>query len=663
MNLLVMRTTCLCGLLACGVAVVPIHASAQDRTDDAVQYVDRESIIAELRAQGLELPGLEPKKTRAHRKTQDALRAERFTEVLARAHEFPDEDVVVMIQLQELRPFSELKSLRSMKDEDREAALQRRSDEIEVAQETFRTFAGTKGVQMGEPWELRNRVTASIPTASVTDVLTHPDVSDVFPAWFEDVPDWTQQEYRDETYMQKFHDAGYFGEHGSRTVSGGYDRILIAMVEPQTGPGQGRINGSHLNWLAPGSFGSRVELQLVCSQNGCGWISGQTSGTHMTTTTSIAAGGLYSFGPTRAGIASSARIYAMIYADSVAGSTKALDYAIAAGADVVVFAWSTFCAPFCDPQADCGMNQSLRDAYDAGVVVVKTTGNWNETNPGVCNATYPAQRPEVISVGAVGNDVGSFPPYAWSALQDTSSRGWIEVTRGGSLGGDFNMAVTSIVGPGVVEEYMSSGCCGFQVPGNGAFGTSFAAPLIGGSAGLFREWMNDEDPSRKDAVGHIRAMILAMGNANGSRSFGPTTAWGVSEDFGAGRFMGHPPNLLAGGDFAQDRSVVSEGALVTALNLPPLPSNTTVLKVSAYVEFEDLTEVPHMLLLVQDRCDGYRTIGYDTYVAEEKIIRLSDTRVNTGVCPTVKIYGNSVPSGGSAVYTFAYWTSGPVYEH
>lgn len=651
-----------------GTSLLSTSSQAQDFVSS--RKVDADSFLAELEAEGVSMVALEPSKKRIVPPTPEQAKAARFAEVLTRGDEFPEQDVLVTLQLGEL-PLSEIVGLGSLPEEEREDVVALRAQAIEEAQGDFRKFVEGKGVtRLSAPYKLRNRLSMYIPPDSLSEILSHPDVQDVYPGWYQVVLDWTLQEYRDETFIQEFHDAGYFGNDGGRGASGGPTApIQIAIVEPGSDNQifGNQINGSHINWQAPGVFGSRIISKSVCVSSGCSLDSSSSYGSHATWVGSIAAGGLQAFGAWAAGMVPSARIRAMRWeTTSVADAGGAIDLAASSGVDSINMSWSTdnFAGqPMgngCDPNLDLGLNDPIHDAYEAGSVIVKTTSNDNDILPGVCNAAYPAQRPELVTVGAVGA-AGDPLPYVWSALAPRSGRGFMSVTRGGSYGGTFDMSVTSMVAPGRIDNAMNAGPSAMDYAGGPA--TSFAAPVVSGAAGLFREWMNDEDPSKKDEPGHIRAMLLAMGNGQGARTLTTTHRSGVGPDYGAGKIMAHPPNLLPGGDFEQTKVKVQEATSYITMMLPQLPSNTKVLKIGSYVEVTDLSQVPQIFVLIKDRCNGNTTIGYDTWLAEDKMVRLSGSAVNSGVCPNVQLYGLSVPAGGVNVYTFAYWTSGPEYEH
>ncbi len=612
-------------------------------------------------------------------RTPEELRAARYAEVFARAKEFPGEPVHVLVKLQELPPFAELGELRSMTDEERQQVVSARESIVQAAQRSFVEHARHHGANVGASLVTRNDVVIGIPPSEISQTLDHPDVRDVYAGWHEVKSNWNQQEIRDQSFLQRFHDAQFLGLTGGRShYSPGFAPIRIEIIDGANQPGTpNEINDTHLNWRGHG-LGALIQDRLLVKRE-CLWgtpcvLSPSTNfASHTTTVASIAAGGAVEFGSARAGIAPDARIY-VTRTYNTADLATALDLAITDGADVVVLPIGTICGPWCDPQIDCDdVNRLLRDATDAGILVVGGSSNRQGKDgtsyPGDldCNVEYPMIRPEVMSVGGIGN-VGSALPYFWSPLGAYSGRGWIRAGRGGSLGGSFDMSAVSIVAPGVVEGFMTEGTDTFQDTStnpnwdNELSGVSFSVPVVGGAAGLYREWMSLFNPTWANFPGYVRAMILAMGNGVGARATWGDVRAGVGEEWGTGKFFGHPPHVLPSWGAKQYAFNVPEGWSLPTF-FPQLPTSTTVFKVAAFIDVSDLTQVPHILLIVKDACNGNQVIGYDIYFGIEKYVRIDAPTIQGGVCPVVELYGYSVPSIPSTVYVFSYWTSGSPLEH
>lgn len=193
-------------------------------------------------------------------------------------------------------------------------------------------------------------------------------------------------------------------------------------------------------------------------------------------------------------------------------------------------------------------------------------------------------------------------------------------------------------------------------------GTSFAAPVIAGAAGLFREWMSDFLPSSANSAGHVHAMLLAMGNGIGVRTLSGSMRSGVGEQWGVGKFLGHPPHVLPSWGMRQFALNVPEGwTLPVALG--QLPTTTSVFKIGVHIDVSDLTQVPHILLLVKDACNGNQLIGHDLWFGFDKFIRIVAPATLSGICPVIEIIGWSVAANPPTVYAFAFWHSGNTIEH
>jgi len=363
----------------------------------------------------------------------------------------------------------------------------------------------------------------------------------------------------------------------------------------------------------------------------------------------------------------------------------ALESAISFGVDAAVMPISTKCGALCSSTINCsGLNETLEDAQDAGILLAVSSGNSNDdqgmafddscwtqgtcTNQNIlCNVDYPAHRPETLSVGAVGR-LETTLPYFFESLADYSSRGWIIGGRGGSLGGADRIPAVSIVAPGWIEEFMTEGPTTFQENSGDpqwddpSEGTSFSAPIVGGAATLFRQWQQTFDPSKATSAKYLRAATLAMGNGAGARTV--ATGWrsGVSPEWGTGKLLAQPLHTIPGVGWKNYALNSIEGWTLQTV-LPALGANTTVLKVASYIETSDLTQVPHIFLIIRDGCDGNKIVAYDFYFAFEKFIKITKQSILQGMCPVIELYGYSVPSGGAPVYTMAYWTSDDPNEH
>lgn len=214
--------------------------------------------------------------------------------------------------------------------------------------------------------------------------------------------------------------------------------------------------------------------------------------------------------------------------------SRALQRAVARGVDVVNM---SFRADFtagptssCDAAMNCGgINEAIRAATDAGVVVVKSAGNLGQSDPN-CGLTYPAWRPEVISVGGLFTQ-GTTGTLASVPLADSSSRGGVGVRYAG-MGTDDTASGIGVVAPQNVECFLDATAASGWNCISTRSGTSFAAPAVAGLATMFAHSL-----SAAGSIANARdviANVLLMGD------LGPT--FGLTHTHGFGRVRAFAPN-------------------------------------------------------------------------------------------------------------------------
>lgn len=139
----------------------------------------------------------------------------------------------------------------------------------------------------------------------------------------------------------------------------------------------------------------------------------------------------------RSGPASEAAI-AYYSGDSCAAIAKSIDLAVLDGAQVINMSLGLDVVPgnFCRRTMDCGgVNAALRSALAAGVLVFKSSGNYNSAINPPCSLSYPAWRPEVVSIVSVVPDPAAFAsPSIFSMIpEDTTSHGGMSIRYAGGF--------------------------------------------------------------------------------------------------------------------------------------------------------------------------------------------------------------------------------------
>jgi len=677
-----MKAICLVRLAGCAlVCVLGVSVASTSRaqviedSEVSARQIDRESLDAVLAAEGLKVPELRFTKSGVGIKTKAERAEDARAAVLQRAAEFPDGLVEILVQLEDLPAFGA--ELQSISEEARLSVIESREELVGVSQGRFLDHARALGARVYSLTTV-NMVAVAVEGSVLPKVIAHQDVVSVSPGWQDLYPNWTLQERRDQSLVQRYHDIGFWGI--GTTATG---RRSVAVIDGYTDDSapllSNAINNSHINWTAAGHPGSKIITNEWCSLGICLPGSTYTYGNHGSLVASVAAGGRTSFGPSRAGVLADGFLYYFRTAGA-SNAAVAVDRAILFGADSINMSWSTSLGnPPCSPQQDSplnGMNAMLRSAFDAGVLPVgSATNNQKEPqlkypfnnvgDPVRCNVGYPGHRPEVMAIGAIG-DVSSSLPYLFEPLAFYSGRGWIMAGRAGSVGGADEIPAVSMVAPGVIEDAMWDGTSGFmdQVPFK-IDGVSFAIPHVAGTAALMREWLHMFAPSVANSAGHLRAMVLVSGNGYLARNIQGASRWvsGASEVTGVGKIMAQPIHTMPGFGVRTPYVLNAIEGWTLTTTLPQLPAGTTVFKVASYVDTDDLNEVPHVLLIVRDACNGNQIIGYDFYFAIDKYIKIYNSTTLAGACPSIEIYGYSVPPGGVEVYTMAYWASGSIYDH
>lgn len=678
------------------------RASESAASDFTVQAVPVRGYLDALQAFGVEAPDPEVLATaEAAPAPQDEIDRVAQMEAYVMAHaeqSDPEERIEVVLDLGDL-PFPELSSLSAMDVERRSEILANRQDQIEQDQVELTQYLHRLGVRTVKPVGLLNHLQAWVRPEVMPEVVAHPDVEAVYPAWQALEPLYDPEEVRQATHLSEFWDLGIKGESTSNTCdpSLGYEDMKIAIIEPRytLGVVPNMINAAHPGWAdcELESCESRLRAEFDCTQQepeeaACSPWTGEPinpcdgepleGSFHGTFVASIAAGDVtqgqdpntadLEARMRRTGIAPEASIlYFTSY--SPGELAAAMMQAFVLGADVINLSMACIeCSSTL--YADCGgVNQVIRTVTQGGTLVVAAAGNEHQRKPeSRCapspdsNVCYPAFRPEVLAIGNVHTKTDA--NYDLAEIAVDSSRGMARVRVAGRYQSLFpdgvDVPLLSIAAPGTLCDYFD-GVDSYNAEGNS--GTSFAAPVVSAAAALIREELGS--PVRDARM--LKSHILAMGDATEAREPAPGVAVGVSDAWGVGRAKFHPFTTTQGPKGMAHRSFeIHEGEQVSFHPADtvgePFPASTTQWKMGMYIDSPEIGEIPYLLISYWDVCNRPRLVASDLHPGIERHAVFESPAVDEA-CLEIRVYGYSVAEGGVEVFVTDYHHSGDPSEH
>ncbi len=332
-------------------------------------------------------------------------------------------------------PLSKFRSLKSI-DAREEFTEQRRTEQLASQEDVRESIRQSGGRIVYNHWLSNGFIVWAKPDV-LTAIALHPDVIDASLDSTGRNNSYSGQEIVYETEIQDLiHYEDYEGSSGGRL--GG--NIQVAMTDWQN------INCDHVGWDDWSGGPSRLDARRCAWNLGTfSWTCGFTSGVcdqnedrwHGTTTSWAIAGsieqgqdpaypGTYTNAQNvRSGILREADIHYMEVSGGCA-LRAATDRAVSIGADVLVMPLeitdggdSVLCSTTFD---SCGLNSAIRDAYEAGVVVVVGPGNGDDSS---CYVEYPGTRSEVLSVGGIyTNEAGGSVFFRDGVRSQSSPQGF-----------------------------------------------------------------------------------------------------------------------------------------------------------------------------------------------------------------------------------------------
>lgn len=555
----------------------------------------------------------------------------------------------------------------------RQSFAQERGRAQVAAQAEVRNVLRQRGGRVVYHHWLTNGFVARATPDTLSELALHPDVISASLNTVGENNSYSGLEFVDYPQLGHLvHDHNFEGSSGGRAGA----NIQVAMTDYEN------INCAHVGWEDWAGGPSRLDARR-CAYNfsvfsyTCGFTSGvcdlNEPRFHGTTTTWEIAGSIEqgqdsafpgSFTAAqnvRSGILHEADVHYMEVTGGCA-LKAATNRAVSIGADVLVMPLEVFDSQgdsvLCSTTFDsCGLNSAIRDAHNAGVIVVVGPGNNATTS---CYVEYPGTRSEVLAVGGLDtNEAGGNIPYRDSLQDSTSPQG--STSTGVSIhgGGSASVDWISLMAPQDVNYRFGSGGTASYDTSNQS-GTSFAAPIIGGLAGATREFMSSYAFSNWDQAGAVMANTFLHGDGY-SGSFTPTGNFNytVGERSGYGRALAVYPGDLGPDSEWESVSDTAFHGLTDAFAVnggSPIPTSVNGIKIALFYTDADYQNVPDIQLQLVDTCPsgGGEVVVQSTFEHLRERIRLEGPDIH-GRCLEVRVRGLSVPVPYGRDYHLAYY--------
>lgn len=424
---------------------------------------------------------------------------------------------------------------------------------------------------------------------------------------------------------------------------------------------------SHPGYKYASGMGSRIVSMKSCPGSTCTIVSPLTvTAGHGHAVTSIAAGSILNgqdpmYTATtdredRTGYAVKSNIFYYNINAYYDGLRLALQDAVSSGVDIVNMSLGFDSG--CNRNLDvANINGALASALASGVVLVGAAGNTATSLTDPCSILYPMWRPEVISVNALNSSDNT---VAYRDLNLPASTGGSGNAMGTmTIGVNGSLRTATSIGLSIPGDYRYVyGASRMPYIASGGAATSWAAPAVAGSAGLFRSALGALGfSSVGNDANQMLALILLMGDGwDGNTVSSPGTSvyqsTGLSRRSGAGRMRLRRPSGadLVGpwswysriGSISQGQTVTYEVGNSTAAE----PTGITEFKLALVWTDSDMNNVTDLDVSVWDMCpSGGGTIpvqvqnDYDFH----NRIRLVSPDIS-GKCLQIRVHGYHVPS-------------------
>jgi len=562
---------------------------------------------------------------------------------------------------------------------ERDALVETRRRDVDAELEPLlRLLASLGATDVHTHW-LSTSVSATVEARHVETILAFPSlVSADLDERDSGVLSFNGDEGRNAMRLNGFISGGLRGQDGGRVF--GTNPVRVGVLENLVGTSgpNNFLNRDHFGyWRDDSGTSDRILGTHYCGSSSCLLPPGYSAWEHGVWVTKILAGSIEDAqdpaitNPTerrrRSGMAPDTEIHFYSVGATCSAWKNGVEDALLRGVDVLnISAWIS-CSPggYCPPTCDCsGLNATLQNATDAGMLVVEGVGNTQFGDPGVgnCNAFYPALRREVLVVGGVDTQYLDTPAqYDAAPIANWSNRGGMDSRIGGYTIPD-SLAVVDVAAPGCWDQWYK-GATGYQV-GN-ACGTSFASPATAGAAALLRQafYRYMSPPTAR----LLLTNMLLMGDGYHS-DIGMKSAVGMDPRSGAGRVHMHYPSSASlispwGWGWHSFRLDPGQERWFSMWDDGAESPSITQWKVAMTWREDDYTNMADIVLEVWDHCEGqpWVQVSEDWSYDIRKRITLPGSSIG-GRCLWYRVRCFSAPAGRS-VYVADYFHSGDPAEH
>lgn len=540
----------------------------------------------------------------------------------------------------------------------RATTIQARKAEAQAYQASVVARLEELGATNIEGFWSSNGIAATLLVNRIESLADHPDVERLSlpaPGFDQSPTKWDGVDIKDPGGLNAgvYHDNGFHGQ-GYRNSGGRYMRVAIV---------GGGFDHDHPGFRDCPGCGSNVQEYLDCRQPNCNGPGTAPQG-HGTKVAGIVAGSIRQGQITgftdeeeleRTGVAEEPEIYLLAIGGSSAYKT-AIEWSITNGMDVLVSSTGHYTA-VCDGIAASDLQETIYTAQSMGLIVVQAAGNKYDGS-GNCTVDGTAEAVSAFAVGAAGESSSSCTSSNWAScdIRSISERGGMTaVVDGVSWPGQVSLV--DALAPCMMYYYFNTTG---SISSSTECWTSWAAPQLGGTAILLKDWFLANGHTAINIEGRLFVVMLAMTDRQGGSSYRFS---GFDPRWGGGRlqmryFSGCEPgcpwgwetysNVLYDGD-VRDHEFLGTGTESSSLNQ---------YKVYSMVFEDDNDDMADIDLQVRDdNCSASSQFLWGDYTMDVKsMVRLSGS-VAAGKRLCNRLEADHVPSGESRrVHVFGYYS-------
>jgi len=577
--------------------------------------------------------------------------------------------------------------------EQRQKALAIRAQSVASATENVRTKLANLGATNIRTTNIATAVFATVPSTALAEIINWPEPADVRRLDTHLVPTgaYTGDDIRNGTRVVNLINANILGQSGSRSTTPD-SRIKIGIIE-----GEEHFPNRWFSGFLDTAHHWRIVSTEDCYTQTCVATSAKENMyTHGNLVAQIAAGSVeggqdpYVTNPTLrrrySGMAPQADIYYWQGSttnedngsnSNPSGWVAAIDKSTTEGVDVVNHSYAWYDCNPCVAGCLWGSGASktaFNNSTNAGVLHVVAAGNPGDT--GVCNIGHPADSPNVLVVGAL-DTASTATAYDSAPVASFSARGGksVKMWSGNILPA---WSVVTLLTPGLVgvayDSYQGSGSSATYSYSSGTwYGTSFAAPVVTGAAGLLRQALGAY--GIPNDARSLMANLIMLGDGYAD-SDGTKHNVGMDPRSGAGRLHMHfpsnsgaDPQLVAPWGWGGRVLTISAGQelsfyVANSTATQPVDSRVTQWKLGMTWNEDDDLDVADITVHLYNACSGHPAVlmeSDDSYDIKKRMMAFSEVR---GTCLQVRVKAWGMPTGETrTVYISDYYHSGSISDH